>query len=103
MTAFTTPTYTLTFPEGTSFSGTTDLYVTLVQGSRRITKTREDGAVTVSGNILSVGLTQAESGIFRPNVPVEIMVNWTYADGKRGASDITTVTVGKNLIPEVLA
>lgn len=95
----TTPTITLTLPEGTSFTDTT-VYVSLSDPSRQeiMRLTGED--LVIEDNVISLYLTQ-EQTLALPWL-VYIQVNWTYGDGSRACSNIVAFDTKKNLINEVL-
>lgn len=93
----TTPTLTLTFPEGTDFSGS-DVYVSLSDQKRNELIRMENPPI--EDNVISIFLTQ-EQTLSLPNY-VLIQVNWTYGDGSRACSNIVAFDTKKNLIDEVL-
>lgn len=96
----TTPTFTLTFPEGVDFTQASDIIVTF-RSPRAILaeKTGEDVQIMGEGNnALSVFLTQEETLAFPGQVMLQ--VNWTYTEGgttKRACSEIAEVEVDQNL------
>ena len=99
MVRFTTPTFVLTFEEDFDFTEPGHVYVTLEQGYVSLTK--KDEELDLSQGRIDVFLSQAETGQFREG-ELEIMVNWTYTDGRlRGSSDITKIKVTKNLLGKV--
>lgn len=77
-----------------------DVYVTLRQGARKVTKS--GNSIVIDGNIVSVHLSQQETLIFYPFHNVEVQLNWTYPGSARAASEIGHISVGENLLPEVL-
>ena len=87
--------------EDVDFTAASSIKVTLEQGGHEVTKIPTvDDAVT-----LTVNLTQAESLSFKaPSVvyPLGIQVNWLNG-GVRYASDVTEITVGKQLFDEVMS
>lgn len=93
----TTPTITLSFPEGTDFSGAT-VYVSLSSDDRKELLRITD--LDIQDNVISLYLTQ-EQTLALPN-RVLIQVNWTYGDGTRACSNIVSFDTKKNLINEVL-
>lgn len=99
MTRGTTPTFILKLLEGIDLSSAKNVYVTFRQGSNRLTKTGD--ALVVDGNTVDVFLSQEETLSFHTDT-VELQLNWTYEDGKRACTNIVSVSVYKNLIPEVL-
>lgn len=92
----TTPTLTLTFPEGTDFSGST-VYVSLSDQKRNELIRIENPPI--EDNIVSIFLTQ-EQTLALPNY-VLVQVNWTYGN-KRACSNIVSIDTKRNLISEVL-
>lgn len=94
----TTPTITLTLPEGTSFANTT-VYVSLSDPSRQeiMRVTGED--LVIEDNVISLYLTQ-EQTLALPWL-VYIQVNWTYGN-RRACSNIVSIDTKRNLINEVL-
>lgn len=94
----TTPTLTLTFPEGTDLTEAAHVYVSL-KGGNLIQK--QDADLTVSSTSIDVYLTQEETlSLSRGNVSVQ--VNWTYANGSRAASDIASFNLTENLLNGVV-
>ena len=87
--------------EDVDFTAVDSIKVTFEQGGHEVTKIPTvDDAVT-----LTVNLTQAESLSFKaPSVvyPLGIQVNWLNG-GVRYASDVTEITVGKQLFDEVMS
>ncbi len=92
----TTPTLTLTFPEGTDFSGST-VYVSLSNQNRKELIRLENPPI--DDNVISIFLTQ-EQTLSLP-MYVLIQVNWTYGN-KRACSNIVSIDTKRNLINEVL-
>lgn len=93
----TTPTLTLTLPEGTDLTGTT-VYVSLSDMNRNEILRIENPSIT--DNVISIFLTQ-EQTLALPSM-VYIQVNWTYGDGQRACTNIAVFDTKKNLINEVL-
>ena len=93
----TTPTLTLTFPEGTDFSGST-VYVSLSDQKRNELIRMENPPI--EDNVISIFLTH-EQTLSLPTY-VLIQVNWTYAGNKRACSNIVSIDTKRNLINEVL-
>lgn len=91
-----TPTLTLTFPEGTDFSGS-DVYVSLSDQKRNELIRMENPPI--EDNVISIFLTQ-EQTLALPAY-VLIQVNWTYGN-KRACSNIVSIDTKRNLISEVL-
>lgn len=103
---FTTPTIALTI-KGADITSC-QAYVTLKQGSRKLTKSRTDltmTAVTVGERTdtrISFALTQAESASFNYNLSAKVQVNWISQAGVRGATNIKRVEIMANLLDEVI-
>ena len=95
----TTPTFVLQFPENVDLTEATNVYVTFCRYNNKITKDTDD--VDIEAHSISVYLTQKET-LDLGTGPVEIQANWTFGDGKRAASKITTCELTKQLLPEVL-
>lgn len=96
----TTPTISLVFPQGSvDFSETSHVYVTFTNDLRE--QTLKDGELTINGTTISVSLTQKQTLAMR-KAETEVQVNWTYADGTRGASEIAVFSMSRNLLNEVL-
>lgn len=100
MVRLTTPTFILTFEEDLDFTEAGHVYVSLKQGYVELIK--QDADLEIGDHQISVFLTQEETSQFGPG-QLELMVNWTYEDGRlRGSSDIKTVKVTKNLLDRVV-
>ena len=99
----TTPTFTLKMSEESEidFSNAVEIYFTARQGSITITKSGEDITV-IDPLTVTTTLTQRETLQFKPNLELEIQLNWTYPNGVRAASKIKKIQLYKNLIKEVL-
>lgn len=93
----TTPTITLTLPEGTDFTGAT-VYVSLSDMKRNEIMRVTD--LDIDENVISLNLEQEHTLKLPPHVLIQ--VNWTYGDGKRACSNIVSFDTKKNLIDEVL-
>lgn len=87
--------------EDVDFTQASEILVTLQQGHIEVNKTPTvDDATT-----LTISLTQVESlGFKLPSLvsPLEVQVNFLKS-GVRYASEVTAVTVGKQIYDEVLA
>ena len=104
---YTTPTISLTV-EGVDLSGM-DVYVSLEQGQKELTKTGDDliiepiiGAETTDTKI-TFTLTQEESATFNFGKSVSVQVNFINSSGVRDATEIKTIPVMRNLLDEVIA
>lgn len=95
----TTPTITMTFPEGTDFTNTT-VYVSLSndKGSELLRVTGED--LDIQDNVISMYLTQEQTLALPWHVLLQ--VNWTYGTGERACSNVVSFDTKRNLISEVI-
>ena len=93
----TTPTLTLTFPEGTQFTNTT-VYVSFANEFKKEFLRIKNPPIT--NNVISIYLSQKQT-LSLPNT-VYIQVNWTYGTGERACSNIVSFDTKKNIINEVL-
>ena len=96
----TTPTFTLDFSLcDIDFTQAENVYVTF-SGRRTITK--QDTALDIEAKRIYVYLTQAETLSFKEDEEVAVQVNWTYAGGRRSASEVATVVFTKQLLNMVV-
>lgn len=95
----TTPTFTLTMPEGYSFDDAANVYVTFSQSGTSVTKSGD--SLEISGNTVDVYLEQSETLLFVAGA-VNVQMNITFAGGERACTEIARVQVKDNLLPEVL-
>lgn len=96
----TTPTFRLTLPQAVDLTEAENLYVSVSQGTRTVTKSGD--AVTLdNAYTVSVYLAQEETVLFRAG-QVLIQLNWTYANGSRACTNIVPVPVGDNLLKAVV-
>lgn len=95
----TTPTLTLTFPEGTEFTGA-NVYVSLANINKKEVMRITGNDLDIVDNIINIYLSQ-EQTLALPNT-VCIQVNWTYGTGERACSNIVSFDTKRNLINEVL-
>lgn len=99
----TTPTFTLTFPEGTDFSLTSSVVCTFAKDDKTVAVKR-DSDLVIDGNVIEVYFSQEETLKF-PLGAIGVQVNWTYNDGgtaKRACSTIAKVWVDANLYKAVI-
>lgn len=103
---YTTPTISLTV-EGVDLSGM-DVYVSLEQGQKELTKTGDSliiepiiGDETTDTSIVFT-LTQEESASFDFGKSVSVQVNFINSSGARDATEIKTIGVMRNLLDEVI-
>lgn len=103
---FTTPTITLVV-EGVDLTGK-NIYATLEQGCRELTKKGSDMNITTetvgerTDTVLTMVLSQEESASFDFNKNAFVQVNWITAGGVRGATEIKKIDVMRNLLDEVI-
>ena len=96
----TTPTFKLTLNDQTvDLTSAQNVYATFVQ--RDVTLTKKGADLTVAEKEVDVYLSQAETLMFGSGF-LEIQLNWTYQDGERACSNIVRISIGDNLLPEVL-
>lgn len=104
---YTTPTISLVV-EGTDIS-THDVYVTLEQGKKKLTKSGADLHITTethgqtTDTNITMTLTQEESASFDYNRNVAIQVNYITSQGVRDATEMKNIGVMRNLLDEVIA
>lgn len=101
----TTPTFTFTVKSTTlDLSEADNIYVTLAQGSRTITKTGEDIEFTQPRTV-AVWLTQEES-LSLVEGSMDVQLNWTYTDAnskvRRAATKTKTIQITKQLLKRVI-
>lgn len=97
--AATTPTFNCIL-ENFNLDGVKDVVFSLVQDDvQKINKS--GGSVSVSGNTVQVYLKQVDTVKLHKG-EAEIQINWIYPDGKRGATDPTTIKIKKNLLSAVI-
>ena len=101
----TTPTFTFTIRSETlDLSEANNIYFTLTQGGRTITKTGEDLEVTGQRTV-SVWLTQEES-LSLVEGSMKVQFNWTYSDingnVRRAATQRITIQIDEQLLKEVI-
>lgn len=99
---YTTPTITLTV-EGVDITQH-NVYVSLEQGVRELTKTGSDLILQSqqTDTVITFTLTQEESASFDFRKNVSIQVNWITSGGVRAATEIKSIDVMRNLLDEVI-
>lgn len=102
----TTPTFTFTIKSQTlDLTEAENVYVTIRQGGKEITKTGED--LEVAQKVVSVFLSQEES-LSLVESPADVQVNWTYLDPldgvtvRRAATVVKTINITKQLLKRVI-
>ena len=100
---YTTPTFTLTLPEGTDLGLASEVVCTLAHDGKEVaSKTGDD--LVIDGNVVEVYFSQEETKNFPLGV-LGIQLNWTYIDGgktKRACSTIAKAYVDANLYKAVI-
>ena len=103
----TTPTFTFTITNETvDLTEAENVYVTIRQGSKEITKTGED--LEVAARVVNVFLNQEESLSLSETVDAEVQINWTYLDPvdnttvRRAATKVKSIKVTKQLLKRVI-
>lgn len=104
----TTPTFILKLknkdgtPSTIDLSEANNVYFTIAQGGKSITKTSED--IDIDGNTVYVFLNQKESLSLKDSIKTEVQLNWTYNDPtgvtKRAATKVREVALDKQLYKE---
>ena len=96
----TTPTITLTFTDATlDLTEAANVYVTLEQFNKTMTKTGED--LTVQAKQIELFLDQEETLKFAEG-DAHIQANWVTPTGRRACSDVQTIQISKQLLKEVI-
>ena len=97
----TTPTIVCTFADADlDLTEAEHIHLTISQYGKKLTK--QDDDLTITAKTVSAYLDQRGTLWLNPAKPCEVEVNWTFADGSRGKSNINTVTIDRTLLPEVL-
>lgn len=94
-----TPTIIVRVPQTVDLTEAANVYVSFKQYNKLIMK-KTDGFI-VDEHEVSIYLTQEETLMFCPDIAA-LQVNWTYADGQRGATRWIAIRFDKNQLPEVL-
>ena len=98
----TTPTLSLTFPEGTDFSEAEHIVVTFATDYHKVITEKADEELEITDNVISVSFTQAETLAICTGVML-VQVNVLYSDGTRVASEIRSINWNNNLKNEVMS
>ena len=99
MIPWTTPTITLNV--SVDLSQATNIIVTIKQGDLFLKKEHQ----AYSQGKVMLELSETESAAFKENSSADVQVNWLYLDNgvqKRGATYPGKITIGKNMLKEVL-
>ncbi len=100
---YTTPTFTLTLPEGTDLGLANEVVATFAKDGKEIAS-KTGGDLVVDTNVVQVYFSQEETKNFPLGV-IGVQLNWTYIDGgktKRACSTIAKVWVDANLYKAVI-
>lgn len=102
MIRYTTPTLVLRIPADIHEAR---ILVTLRQGLLSIDKeiSGSDVSVQESSTVLTVRLSQEETGKLLPGRACIVQANWVYPDGTRNASREKTISIMDNLKDEVMS
>ena len=103
----TTPTFSFTITDTTvDLSSAENVYVTLTQNGKEITKTGSD--IDVGTRTVNVFLSQEESMKLAEGTDAEVQLNWTYIDPgdlttlRRAATKVKTIPIAKQLLRRVI-
>jgi len=94
-----TPTFILKIPNSVDLTLAENVYATFKQGMIKVTKTGDE--IEVNEHQVSVYMGQTETLRFEKGY-VDVQLNWVYADGKRGETNIAKVEWDITLLREVL-
>lgn len=106
MIPYTTPSFQITISGNVDLNNAVDVYVTIVQGTKSVTKTGADVQISNNGATVSIWLTQNESMQFSVGTAYA-QVNWTYMDVeaeqiRRLSTEPLPVKVSKQLYKQVI-
>lgn len=97
----TTPTFQLKLAdEQVDLTQALNVYATFKSREQTITKSGAD--LEVTANEVDVYMSQEETLGFLAGT-IAVQLNWTYTDGRRACSNIVTMQIGENLLPEVIS
>ena len=94
-----TPTIIVTVPEEIDLTEAANVYASFKQG-KKVLLVIHDG-LDVQAHSVGIYLEQAQTLQFNPG-EIGLMINWTYANGQRGATNEIPLHVNVNHILEVL-
>lgn len=94
MRRWTTPTHTIRV-KAADLTGS-DVYVTYTQGKNTLEVFDPPAELDGEDTVLTVELSQEQTASFNASIPVEVQVNWVTRDGKRDATVIKAIDVGRN-------
>lgn len=89
----TTPTITIHVPEDVELNTASEIWVTLKQQPKILTKKLTNGAVLITGSDISINLTQTETLQFQAGAGGLIQVRILLSDGLALASQIERVNI----------
>lgn len=87
MIRYSTP--TIEIESDVDFNSFANIWFSFKQGDTILRKTKSD--VTIDDKIAKIELTQAETGMFSAEKPVECQVRWITSDNKAGGSNIVLI------------
>lgn len=99
----TTPTFRLTVKGIEDLTLADHVYVTIQQGPTTLTLTGDE--LEIDENVICCYLTQEKSLQLVERQKAKIQVNWTYEEGadvRRAATVVREITIGEQLVREVL-
>lgn len=99
MRRYTTPSVMLTV-KGADLTSY-DVYVTITQDGNSVTIENPPAQLVGCNTVLTVELTQEESAQFSAGM-AEVQINWVDVAGHRDATNIKHVSIGTNLLSEVI-
>ena len=100
MIRYTTPTLVLEIEADLSGA---DVYVTLRQACRELTKKNPASVIAEGVTTLTIPLSQIETADFSETLPVSVQVNWITPGGNRTATEIATFRTFANLLDEAIS
>ena len=77
------------------------LWLSLEQGCVELTKQIETFTVDDGKTSFDITLSQEESARFEAKAPIEVQLNYIFADGSRDATEILRLSSYRNLLEEV--
>ena len=75
-------------------SSVSDVWLTFVQGSKKITKKKSQRHITLNGNTAKVTLSAGETGSFDAYSPIGVQARWLDKTGASDSSSIEYISFG---------
>ena len=75
-------------------SSVSDVWLTFVQGTKKITKKKSQRQIAIKGNTATVTLTAGETGSFEAYSPVGVQRRWLDKSGASDSSSIEYISFG---------